>query len=1000
MQYTRRLALLCAALSLAQCWAEPSWIWSKRNAGDGDKIIAKTEFQVKGEIKAAQLWLTCDNGADASINNKPALKNPDWSQPTVAQVKDFLRKGRNEIVVDARNQGGMAGLIAKLTIELADGTKQVIETGADWQVAASGTSDFKPAMVLGKHGVEPWGDVLGAKPGKGGGATDPADITAPAGFKVELVYTVPKGEQGSWVSMTVDPQGRLITGDQRGGLFRVTPSAISGAAETKVEALGANVGGAHGLLWAFDSLYVMVNEKENKGIHRLRDKDNDGTFEESAYISKIEGGGEHGTHQFALTPDGKGILFCNGNHTRLPENLARMRMADAWGEDHVLPRMPDANGHARGIMAPGGGIFRMDPDASNIELISGGYRNQYDFGVDPNGEIFTYDADMEWDLGSPWYRPTRISHATSGSDHGWRNGSGKWPTYYADSLPPAVNIGPGSPTGVVFGYGAKFPAKYQRALFANDWTYGTMYAIHLEPDGGSFHGVKEEFVFGRPLPLTDVVINPKDGAMYFAIGGRGTQSAVYRVTYAGAESTAPAAPLPQTAEIKLRHQLEKLHDAGTGADAVDQAWPHLGHADRFVRYAARVAVERQPASAWAEKALSETRPQAVIEAMIALARVGRDKAYQPRIFAALGKLPFKTLPVDQQLGAVRAYQLALTRLGKPDADACARLAAALDPLYPAAHADVNQELSQVLIAIDSPSAVAKTMNLVATAKDDSGKVASDELLERNAGYGRAAVSVHTSRPNTRQIAYMFSLRNARVGWTPELRKAYFSWFPRARQWQGGNSFKGFIENTRKEALANFAPEAEKAELDALSQKAVTVAGKAVTPPEGPGKAYTVDDVEALAKAGLKGRSFEKGKNHYSAIMCATCHHFAGEGGNVGPDLTGSGNRYSIRDLAENIIDPSKVVSDQYPTHELHLKDGSLVIGRVVGEENGRYVVMSNPFAPELLSQVPVADVKEKKVMATSIMPPSLINSLNEQELLDLIAYLMSGGNPQDKMFAK
>ena len=49
--------------------------------------------------------------------------------------------------------------------------------------------------------------------------------------------------------------------------------------------------------------------------------------------------------------------------------------------------------------------------------------------------------------------------------------------FFGDSLPAALDIGPGSPTGVTFGTGTKFPAKYQRAFFACDWTFGTLYAI-------------------------------------------------------------------------------------------------------------------------------------------------------------------------------------------------------------------------------------------------------------------------------------------------------------------------------------------------------------------------------------------------------------------------------------------------------------------------------------------------------------------------------------------
>ena len=182
----------------------------------------------------------------------------------------------------------------------------------------------------------------------------------------------------------------------------------------------------------------------------------------------------------------------------------------------------------------------------------------------------------------------------SGGDYGFRESSGKLLSYCPDVVPPLVEVGPGCPTGVVSGLAAAFPAKYQNCIYACDWTYGTLYAVHLKPHGAGYDAKLEEFVTGKPLPLTDVVIG-KDKAMYFAIGGRRTQSAVYRVTYVGNESTAPAPDLAETPEHKLRIELERLHDEGTGPDAIDKAWSHLGHADRLVRYAARVAIERQPA---------------------------------------------------------------------------------------------------------------------------------------------------------------------------------------------------------------------------------------------------------------------------------------------------------------------------------------------------------------------------------------------------------------------
>ena len=140
-------------------------------------------------------------------------------------------------------------------------------------------------------------------------------------------------------------------------------------------------------------------------------------------------------------------------------------------------------GFATGVMAPGGWIAKTDLDGKNWEFFCAGYRNPYDFDFNPAGEIFVYDADMEWDVGTPWYRPTRVNHAVSGAEFGWRYGTGKWLAYYIDSVGAVVDIGLGSPTGVEFGTGAKFPARYPKALSINDWTYGKMYAVHLQPAG-------------------------------------------------------------------------------------------------------------------------------------------------------------------------------------------------------------------------------------------------------------------------------------------------------------------------------------------------------------------------------------------------------------------------------------------------------------------------------------------------------------------------------------
>ena len=371
-------------------------------------------------------------------------------------------------------------------------------------------------------------------------ASPAARIHAPKGFQVDLLYSVPKETQGSWVNMTVDPRGRLIVSDQYGSLYRVTLPAVGARPETlHVEKLEIPIGEAHGLLWAFDSLYVMVNRGKvfESGLYRVRDTDGDDSLDTVEQLFKLQGGGEHGPHAVVLAPDGKSLYIVAGNNTRLPKDAGSF-VPRVWGEDNLLPHMPDGGGFMVDEKAPGGYISRVSPEGKNWELVAMGFRNPFDIAFNADGELFTYDSDMEWDVSLPWYRPTRVLHVTSGGDYGYRNGSGKWPPYYIDSLPAVANVGPGSPTGIGFGYGAKFPPKYQQALYLCDWSYGKLYALHLTPQGATYGGELEEFVAGTPLALTDMTVNPKDGAMYFLVGGRKTQSGLYRVTYVGDELSA------------------------------------------------------------------------------------------------------------------------------------------------------------------------------------------------------------------------------------------------------------------------------------------------------------------------------------------------------------------------------------------------------------------------------------------------------------------------------
>ncbi len=379
-------------------------------------------------------------------------------------------------------------------------------------------------------------------------AEDPAAVLdVLPGFKIEHVLRANAAKNGSWINMTKDAKGRLWLGGQRGQ--PITRLTLQDGKCIKEEVLHIPVSETMGMLFVDNVLYLNGHGKGNFGLYRCRDTKGDDSYDDVELLREWQGGaGEHGAHALVLGPDKMLYAVC-GNFTAIPKDLAPSSPHRVYGDDLALKRMEDGNGFGAGKQPPGGYVARMDLDGKNIELFSSGERNTYDIAFNADGELFGFDSDMEWDWGAPWYRPIRIFHSVRGGDQGFREGSGKWPEYYADSLPASVTVGIGCPTGVGFGSGARFPAKYQKAFYVCDWTYGRLIAVHLKPDGATYGGTWENFVAPKslhtkqrktPLNMTDELIG-EDGSLYFTTGGRGTVADLFRVSYTGSEAAAPLA---------------------------------------------------------------------------------------------------------------------------------------------------------------------------------------------------------------------------------------------------------------------------------------------------------------------------------------------------------------------------------------------------------------------------------------------------------------------------
>ncbi len=669
------------------------------------------------------------------------------------------------------------------------------------------------------------------------------NVTLLPDFKLELIHVVPTS-MGSWLPITFDNRGRmLVAAHNSNQIFRVTLPGIGTADPVRVEPLDLDIGSAHGLLYAFDSIYVTVGDEERQGrkasgLYRIRDTNGDDVYDEAKVLRNLNGGGQHGPHALRLSPDGTSIFMINGNAT-VTTDFQSSRVPYIWGEDNLVRRVGNTQGSA-----PQGWITRVDPSGESWELYAMGFRNPVDFAFNKDGELFEYDADMEFDKGHPFYRPTNVAHVISGADLHYRTDSGtrKRPQYDIDGWPSAVYLGSGSPTGVSFGTGAKFPARYQDAMYLSDWSYGNVYAAHFTPDGSTYTGTAELFASGQPFGAGDIAVGPNDGALYIVIGGN-AQSVIYRVTYTGEQPTTPSAPdTLHAAAREQRRSLEAYHGRLDPA-AIDAAWQHLGSEDRGIRYAARTAVEFQDQSLWRERALAETDPRRSVAAMVALARVNGtdeffrnesdpapDRALQARMIAALDRIDWHGLSYEEQLDLLRAYSLTFIRLGRPDVETTARLVAKFDPLLPAAYRELNWELAEMLIYLEAPSAATKVMALIRNAPSfprfpTPSQYLNPLMLARGtpgaAAFGNENVMLAKQQD---QIQYAHLLRELRVGWTPDLRREYFEWFLMANSdYNGGNTFKTALSSMRTDAIAALS-DADRAPIQEVLDRPYVVVG--------------------------------------------------------------------------------------------------------------------------------------------------------------------------------
>jgi putative heme-binding domain-containing protein len=206
----------------------------------------------------------------------------------------------------------------------------------------------------------------------------------------------------------------------------------------------------------------------------------------------------------------------------------------------------------------------------------------------------------------------------------------------------------------------------------------------------------------------------------------------------------------------------------------------------------------------------------------------------------------------------------------------------------------------------------------------------------------------------------------------------------------------YLRQFRRDAIATLSPE-ERKELSPLLSLPLQKARLVPSASRAFVREWTMADLLPDLDRVSTGRNIERGRQAFVDAQCLACHRFGNDGGAMGPELTGAASKYDRRSLLESILEPSKIINEQYQNTTVTLKNGDSFSGRVVRETVGDLVLETDPLTGTS-ERFARAEIDREAPATSSPMPAGLVNTLRREEILDLLAYLESGGRSEADVF--
>jgi putative membrane-bound dehydrogenase-like protein len=829
-------------------------------------------------------------------------------------------------------------------------------------------------------------------------------VKAPPGFKVSLFASPPK--VGYPVTLSVAPDGAVyVAVDEQGSLGR-TPGGgrvvrcIDDDGDGKADRVNVFAKMEHprgviaqdGKVWVLHPPFLSV----------FVDEDGDGSSDRQDVLvsglttSQIdERGGDHTTNGIRMGIDGW-IYIAVGDYG----------FHGAKGKDGTT------------LSQRGGGILRVRPDGTELEVFAIGLRNPFAIAIDPFLNLFTRDNTND---GAGW--DVRVSHLIQTADYGY---SQRFANFPDEIMPTLGAYGQGGGTGALSLQDDRWPEAYRGVLLTGDWGRSEVYRHALKPAGATFRADSNVFL---SIPRATGMDLGGDGRLY-AASWRGGEAAVYVGPQVG--FLACIAPPGWTSTGRLVPKaagLPGLIDGLCGPNAVarfdvQREIIRRGRSPETTRTLADLAsdpskpLHGRVSALFALKQLDGTGSHGVLRKLLGDDAIRefalRALADRKTELDGIDATPFLAALADPSPRVRAQAVIALGRLGDPS------VATSLIPLTSRpegspmpttrpvnAQPDPDRVVPHLAMrALVSLRAVDACLDALDGPHREGALRVLRSLHEPKAVEGLVKKLATTRSPEARRdlLATLVRLHHREAdydgswwGIRPDTTGPFFD----HREWEAS----GRIASVLKAAVLDGDPEMSTFLRAELARRRVRLEGLAES--SGSDRPKAEEDVRVIIAAAdpknpdqIGNMSYEaaagrtlratgdagRGKGLFAAQSCRACHTVADGQTPRGPHLVDIGKRYSPTELVESILKPSAKIAQGYEAYTFATADGRVFTGFVVGEGASSVQLRESSG---VLRELKRTDIEERRRHEPSAMPEGIVASLTPEQLADLVAYLRS-----------